>query len=252
MEKENLSEIEKKDIPTNYQYVRGNISKIEAVDNGIKLSVAVNMKDKEPTFIDVLAYGGNSEKVTKLDAKIGEFVEVSGQFEFATIKDKEETYHVNNTIFLNNIKKHQLEKGVSVDFNQKHDNTIKLKANLVSEPTFKTLESGTKLAIMNVANNNSYQDKTNNSEWVQKVTYVEVAAFGKEAENLEAQNLKKGDPLKIEGRVNKADFTNKEGKKQFKASVVGTSVSKDLDIAIKREAAKKKDNSKDKKGKIAM
>ena len=53
----------------------------------------------------------------------------------------------------------------------------------------------------------------------EKVVFVDVTAFGKNAENL-AKYIGKGDPLFLEGRLDFSQWENQAGEKRSKLSVI--------------------------------
>jgi single stranded DNA-binding protein len=250
--------MKKNENPINYQYARGNVAKIESLNNALKITVGVNTVDKKgekhATFIDVLASGKKQETVTALNIEKGDFIEIDGKFDFQSSKDKNDTYHMNNTMYLNTIKKHSLEEGKAADFSQKHSNVMKLKGNLVDEPKIVQLANGDDLAVMKVAVNENYTKK-GETEVTEKVTFVEIAYFKDQAKNVKEAKLKKGDPMIIGGSLYKTALENKTGNKEYKASITGYKFEKNIDLANIRETAKaekKNDNTKDKKQGVKM
>lgn len=97
-------------------------------------------------------------------------------------------------------------------------NKVLLMGNLTRDPELRTTASGLNICKFSLACNRSYkaQDGTPKEE----VTYVEVDAFGRQAE-LISRSLTKGSPLFVEGRLKLDQWEDsKSGEKRSKLGVV--------------------------------
>ena len=91
-------------------------------------------------------------------------------------------------------------------------NKVQLIGNLGSNPEIKTLESGKKLAKMNLATNETY--KNNKGEKVTETQWHNLVVWGKTAEIVE-KYLLKGHQIAIEGKLVNRNYTNKNGEKRY-------------------------------------
>ena len=97
-------------------------------------------------------------------------------------------------------------------------NKVILAGNLTRDPELRYTPKGTAIAQMGLAVNRSW--KTETGELKEEVTFVDVSAFGRQAEVL-AQYLKKGRPLLVEGRLKLEQWEDKNThQKQSKLKVV--------------------------------
>ena len=98
-------------------------------------------------------------------------------------------------------------------------NCVHIIGRLVKNGEFSYLSSGTALLKITIACNRSRKD---GDKWVDDVSYFDVTAWGKQAENIK-QYCEKGKPIAIEGYL-KQDRWEKDGQKQSKVSIVATQV----------------------------
>jgi len=77
-------------------------------------------------------------------------------------------------------------------------NKVILLGNLTRDPELRYTPKGTAVARLGLAVNRSYKSET--GETKEEVTFLDVDAWGKQAE-LIAQYLRKGNPLFVEGRL---------------------------------------------------
>lgn len=96
-------------------------------------------------------------------------------------------------------------------------NKVILMGNLTRDPEMRVTPSELAIAKIGLAVNRQY--RTRDGEKREEVTFVDVDAFGKDAE-LISRYLKKGDPLMLEGRLNLNQWEDKDGNKQSKLRVV--------------------------------
>ncbi len=97
-------------------------------------------------------------------------------------------------------------------------NKVILIGNLTRDPELRYTPKGMAIAKIGLAMNRSW--KTEAGETREEVTFVDVDAFGRQAETL-AQYMKKGSPLMIEGRLKLDQWDDKQsGQKRSKLGVV--------------------------------
>lgn len=97
-------------------------------------------------------------------------------------------------------------------------NRVILIGNLTRDIEIQYTPSGVEVGRMGLAMNRKWLDKKTN-QTKEKVTFVEVVAYGKTAANAK-QYLQKGSPVHIEGRLELDQWDDKEtGKKRSKLYV---------------------------------
>ena len=97
-------------------------------------------------------------------------------------------------------------------------NRVILAGNLTRDPELRYTPKGTAIARIGLAVNRTW--KTETGETKEEVTFVDVDAFGRQAEVI-AQYLKKGRPLLVEGRLRLDQWEDKNThQKQSKLKVV--------------------------------
>jgi single-strand DNA-binding protein len=97
-------------------------------------------------------------------------------------------------------------------------NKVILAGNLTRDPELRYTPKGTAIAKIGLAINRSWKSET--GELKEEVTFVDVEAFGRTAENI-GQYLKKGRPILIEGRLRLDQWDDKQtGQKRSKLGVV--------------------------------
>jgi single-strand DNA-binding protein len=97
-------------------------------------------------------------------------------------------------------------------------NKVILAGNLTRDPELRYTPKGTAIARIGMAINRTW--KTETGETKEEVTFVDVDAFGRQAEVI-AQYMKKGRPLLIEGRLKLDQWEDKTThQKQSKLRVV--------------------------------
>ncbi len=97
-------------------------------------------------------------------------------------------------------------------------NKVILVGNLTRDPELRYTPKGTAIARIGIAVNRTWTSET--GEKKEETTFVDVDAFGKQAEVL-AQYLRKGRALLIEGRLRYDTWDDKQtGQKRSKLSVV--------------------------------
>jgi single-strand DNA-binding protein len=97
-------------------------------------------------------------------------------------------------------------------------NKVVIMGNLTRDPEVRTLPSGNSVARLAVAVNRTYNDKDGNKK--EEVTYVDVDAFGKQAEII-GKFFTKGKPILVEGRLKLDQWEDKTtGEKKSRLGVV--------------------------------
>jgi single-strand DNA-binding protein len=97
-------------------------------------------------------------------------------------------------------------------------NRVILAGNLTRDPELKYTPKGSAVARIGMAINRTW--KTESGEQKEEVTFVEVEAWGRQAEVI-AQYVKKGRPLLVEGRLKLDQWEDKNThQKQSKLKVV--------------------------------
>jgi single-strand DNA-binding protein len=97
-------------------------------------------------------------------------------------------------------------------------NKVILIGNLTRDPELRYTPKGTAVAKIGIAVNRSW--RTESGETKEEVTFVDVDAFGRQAETL-GQYMKKGRPIMIEGRLKYDTWEDKQtNQKRSKLGVV--------------------------------
>ncbi len=97
-------------------------------------------------------------------------------------------------------------------------NKVILIGNLTRDPELRYTPKGTAIAKIGLAINRSWRDA--NGELKEEVTFVDVDAFGKQAETL-GNYMKKGRPIMVEGRLKLDTWEDKQtNQKRSKLGVV--------------------------------
>jgi single-strand DNA-binding protein len=97
-------------------------------------------------------------------------------------------------------------------------NKVILAGNLTRDPELRYTPSGTAIASFGLAVNRKWKD-AQSGEMKDETTFVDIDAFGKQAETI-GQYLKKGRPILIEGRLRLQQWEDKQTQqKRSKLSV---------------------------------
>src|SRR3954468_11415526 len=86
-------------------------------------------------------------------------------------------------------------------------NKVILAGNLTRDPELRYTPKGTAVARLGLACNRKWKSET--GEMKEEVTFVDIDAFGKQAETI-GQYLKKGRPILIEGRLRYETWDDKQ------------------------------------------
>jgi single-strand DNA-binding protein len=96
-------------------------------------------------------------------------------------------------------------------------NKVLLMGNLTRDPELRYTPKGTAVATIGVAVNRRWKDESGQQR--EETTFVDVDAFGRQAENI-GQYFKKGRPIFIEGRLRYQTWEDKQsGQKRSKLTV---------------------------------
>ncbi|MGC9452849.1 MAG: single-stranded DNA-binding protein [Oceanipulchritudo sp.] len=96
-------------------------------------------------------------------------------------------------------------------------NKVLLIGNLTRDPEVRTTPSGTKIAKFGLAVNRRF--RTRDEETREETTFVDIDAFGPQAEIIE-RYCQKGSPLFVEGRLRLDQWETGSGDKRSKLTVV--------------------------------
>jgi single-strand DNA-binding protein len=97
-------------------------------------------------------------------------------------------------------------------------NKVILAGNLTRDPELRYLPKGTATARLGLAINRQWRDESGQTK--EEVTFVDVDAWGKQAETI-CQYLKKGQPILIEGRLMLDTWDDKQtNQKRYQLRVV--------------------------------
>ncbi|KAA5532203.1 single-stranded DNA-binding protein [Taibaiella lutea] len=102
-------------------------------------------------------------------------------------------------------------------------NRVQLIGHLGAEPEMKTLESGARVARINLATNESY--KLQNGEWKEETMWHTVIGWNQLAERMQ-QQLNKGSFVMIEGKLVNRSYTDAAGVKKYFTEVRAVSMMK--------------------------
>jgi single-strand DNA-binding protein len=97
-------------------------------------------------------------------------------------------------------------------------NKVILVGNLTRDPELRYTPKGLAIAKLGLAVNRTWKSETGEAK--EEVTFVDIDAFGKQAETI-GQYLKKGRPILIEGRLRLDQWDDKQtGQKRSRLGVV--------------------------------
>jgi single-strand DNA-binding protein len=100
-------------------------------------------------------------------------------------------------------------------------NRVVLMGNLTRDPEVKQVSAGNSLALFGLAMNETYRNPA--GERVEKTCFVDVVAWGRQAEACEAF-LKKGQAVLVEGRLQLDEWEGDKGEKRSKLKVKADAV----------------------------
>ncbi|MER3570344.1 MAG: single-stranded DNA-binding protein [Patescibacteria group bacterium] len=100
-------------------------------------------------------------------------------------------------------------------------NKVFLIGRLTQEVDFRYLPSGTAIAVINLATNRAYKDKSGNLK--EETEYHKVVAWGKLAEVCR-QNLNKGRLIFVEGRIKSRSWVDAQGNKRISYEIIAENI----------------------------
>ncbi len=100
-------------------------------------------------------------------------------------------------------------------------NRVQLIGHLGADPELKTLDSGTKVARIRIATNESY--KMANGEWKEETMWHSVTAWEKLAERA-TQQFHKGSYIMIEGKLINRSYIDASGNKKFLTEIRASNI----------------------------
>lgn len=107
-------------------------------------------------------------------------------------------------------------------------NTVQILGNLARDPEVRYTQSGRAVATFTVAATNTYIDSATN-ETKEQTAFVNCVAWGKLGESV--GNLRKGNRVFVEGRIQTRSYETTDGQKRYVTEVVagfvGTSLMND-------------------------
>lgn len=98
-------------------------------------------------------------------------------------------------------------------------NQVVIMGNLTRDPELRQTPNGQSVVSFALALNRSYKV---GEEWQEETTYVDVTAWGKQAEQV-SETLHKGSPVLVNGRLQSRSW-EKDGQKHSKLEVVAQDV----------------------------
>jgi single-strand DNA-binding protein len=96
-------------------------------------------------------------------------------------------------------------------------NRVTLLGHLGTDPDVKTTANAGHLASFNLATNQKW--KNNEGQWQEKTEWHRVICWDRIAENA-GKNLKKGDPVYLEGALATRSWEDEDGKKKYMTEIV--------------------------------
>ena len=107
-------------------------------------------------------------------------------------------------------------------------NSVQILGNLARDPELRFTKTGRAVATFTVAATNTYIDSTTN-ETKEQTAFVNCVAWGKTGESV--GNLRKGNRVFVEGRLQTRSYETQDGQKRYVTEVVanfvGTSLAND-------------------------
>ncbi len=101
-------------------------------------------------------------------------------------------------------------------------NKILITGNLTRDPEVRYTQGGAAVVTLRVASSRSYRDRSG-GEWKEETCFIDVVAWRELAERCGNQ-LHKGSPVLVEGRLQSRDWETKEGQKRTSIEINALSV----------------------------
>ena len=92
-------------------------------------------------------------------------------------------------------------------------NRVVMMGRLTRDPELKKIASGRAVAELGLAVSETHKNKS--GEFVEKTCFIDIVAWGRQAETC-AEYLKKGSPVLVEGKLQLDQWVSKEGQKRSK------------------------------------
>lgn len=122
-------------------------------------------------------------------------------------------------------------------------NQVQLLGNLARDAELRFTQNGKAVATFTVAATNTYVDSTTN-ETKEQTAFVNCVAWGKLGESI--GNLRKGNRVFVEGRLQTRSYETTDGQKRYitevVANFVGTSLSNDETTSSNFDSFENNDN----------
>jgi len=112
-------------------------------------------------------------------------------------------------------------------------NKVILVGNLTKPAEIKTISTGGSVALLNLATNESWIDKTS-GERKTKAEYHRITIFNKLAEIVQKLDLDTGTQLYIEGQLTHRDYLDKTGEKKYVTEVKLSGFGSELKVLSKK------------------
>ena len=112
-------------------------------------------------------------------------------------------------------------------------NKVILVGNLTKPAEIKTTSTGGSVALLNLATNESWIDKTS-GERKTKAEYHRITIFNKLAEIVQKLDLDTGTQLYIEGQLTHRDYLDKTGEKKYVTEVKLSGFGSELKVLSKK------------------
>ena len=122
-------------------------------------------------------------------------------------------------------------------------NQVRLLGNLARDAELRFTQSGKAVATFTVAATSTYVDSTSN-ETKEQTAFINCVAWGKLGESI--GNLRKGNRVFVEGRLQTRSYETQEGQKRYVTEVVanfvGTSLTNDETASSNFDSFENNDN----------
>lgn len=118
-------------------------------------------------------------------------------------------------------------------------NCLIVQGNIVKDPETVTTPNGTDVSKFPIAINRFYKDKDGNTQ--KEVEYFDIEAWGNLSKWLNENNRKKGDEIRIVGRMKQNHWKDETGKSHSSISIVA----EHIDLIKPARTVKKASKSKD-------
>lgn len=100
-------------------------------------------------------------------------------------------------------------------------NKVMIIGNLGRDPELRYTQSGSAVANLNIATNETWTDKNNEKQ--ERTEWHRVVVWGRQAENCE-KYLEKGRQVYVEGRLQTREWQDKEGVTKYTTEIVAQTV----------------------------